>query len=99
MRYMITEFRMSYLQINARNVNRNRSRELRLKNLTYNLFTQCEWDFWNNLDFADIPDDKFEWGTFIDIELSFMLFLLTYFAINLLSQLRTVLLVSCSKRK
>lgn len=95
MRYIITEFRMSYLQINARSVNRNKSRELRLKNLTYNLFTQCECDFWNNLDFADTPDDTFEWGTFIDIELSFILFLLTYFAVNLFSQLRTVLLVSC----
>lgn len=46
--------------MNARNVNRSKSRELRLKNRTYNLFVQCVCDFWNNLDFADVPEDTFE---------------------------------------
>ena len=91
---------MSYLQMNALNVNKNKSLELRLKNLTSNLLTQCVCDFWNSLDFADTPEDTFEWGTFIDKELSFILaFLFIYFADNLFNQLRTVLFVSCSNRK
>ena len=99
-RYIIIEFLISYLQINDLNVNKNKSRELRLKKRIYNLLMQCVWDLWNNLDFADTPDDTFEWGTFIDIELSFkMPLLLTYFEDNLFSQLRTVLLVSCSNLK
>lgn len=57
---MITEFRMSYLQINALKVKRNKSREFLLKNLIYNLLIQCMCDFWNNLDFADNPDDTLE---------------------------------------
>jgi len=40
-RYIIIEFLISYLQINDLNVNKNKSRELRLKKRIYNLLMQC----------------------------------------------------------
>jgi len=51
---------MSYLQINARKVNRNRSRELRLKKRVESLFVQ--WVLgrcWNSF-VLDVIEDEFE---------------------------------------
>lgn len=89
------EFFISSLQINALKLNKKRSRELLLKNLVYNLLIQFEYDFWNSLFLEDIAE-TLEWGTLIDIELSFMLTCDEFFyaPVNLLSQFLTVLLVS-----
>ena len=65
---MMTEFFISSLQMKAFNVNKNKSREFLLKNLTSNLFTQWTCDFWNSLVFVP-ADEKLEKGTLIDIEL------------------------------
>ena len=59
---------MSYLQMNALILKRNKSRDERLKKRTYILFMQCTCDRWNSFVF-DEADDTFECGTFIDIEL------------------------------
>ena len=94
------EFFISSLQMNALNVNKKKSRELLLKNRVYNLLMQWEYDFWNSLVLDDIAE-TLEWGTFIDIELSFMLDFEEFFyvPVNLFSQVLTVLLVSFSNLK
>jgi hypothetical protein len=49
----MAEFFISSLQTNAPLVNRNKSLEWRLMNLSYILLTHGPWDFWNSLIFDD----------------------------------------------
>ncbi len=52
----MTAFLISYKEINALKVNKNKSREFLLMNLTYSLFMQWRCDFWNSLAFD--PTDE-----------------------------------------
>ena len=63
----MTEFFISSLQMNALKVNKNKSLALRVKNLSYNLFTQCVCDRWNSF-VLDVIEDTFECGILIESE-------------------------------
>lgn len=53
--------------MNALKVNKNKSLALRVKNLSYNLFTQCVCDRWNSF-VLDVIEDTFECGILIESE-------------------------------